>query len=162
MRHTVRNTSCIVMTVLIALTYTGNLFAYADGDGQVWLTKSIEGTLHTFDSDKIERLTVKLEGEWRFGDDARELFYQHADLGFTLKKCLVPWFDLGLNYRQVWEYKHRSAEDGGNYWLDEYRPHINGTINVTLSNWKFKNNSRVNSDHLMSNQKKMYGVLGIN
>ena len=88
------------------------VFAYDDGDLQVWNTGIVEGKLN-------DRLKVKVEEELRFGDDVSELYYTHTDGGFTYN--VTGGLDLGMNYRQVYEKKNGE-------WKEENRPHANGTV----------------------------------
>jgi len=96
------------------------------GDWQLWNTESIEGAF-------TEDWKVKLEEEFRFGDDMEELYYHHTDGGLTYK--LTDLFLLGLNYRQIFEKKK------GEY-KEENRPHVNGTIKWRWQDFTFKDRNR--------------------
>lgn len=132
---------------ILALSFvallTGTVYAYDDGDWQYWNTESIEGTIIDVGTETLDKVGAKLEGEWRFGDDVSEFYYQHTDVSLKLKKMFVPWFNFGIAYRQVWEYKHRDDVSGGNYWYTEYRPHFDPEVSFKYKGWSIKNRFRV-------------------
>ena len=102
-------------------------FATDDGEFQYWNTESI--------SFKVNKdLKITLEEEFRFGDDAAELSYQHSDLGITYLG-LAQWLDIGLNYRHVFEKK-------SDKWKEESRPHLNATVKWKLFDIDFSDRSR--------------------
>ena len=111
----------ICLGVLVATESTAE-----DGDWQLWNTESAEGNL-------AEDWKVKLEEEFRFGDNMEELYYHHTDGGLTYK--LTDLFSLGLNYRQIFEKKKDE-------WKEEKRPHINGTIKLERQGFTFKDRNR--------------------
>ena len=97
-----------------------NLYAYQSGDFQIW---------NTNDQDiKIGKATkLTLEEEYRYGEAASELFYQHYDWGFAwaFDKAL----EIALGYRLVLEkVKHK--------WMEEDEPYTNITGKFDI--WKFK------------------------
>jgi hypothetical protein len=112
---------------LLSIQLTPDAFAYDNGDWQYWNTESIEGNIN-------EKWKIKLEEEFRFGDEAGEFYYHHSDLGLSYK-C-YEWLKLGLNYRQVYEKKNRD-------WKQENRPHLNGTVKWALADFKFTDRSRL-------------------
>ena len=77
----------LIITILLSSNYS---FAFDDGDFQYWGTGSI--------SCKINKdWKLKLEEEFRFGDDASNFYYQHSDLG-VIYSGLAKWIDIGINY----------------------------------------------------------------
>ncbi len=70
----------------------------------------------------------------KWGDHAGELVEYNVELGLTTK--LSSWFDLALFYRQQYEKK-------GADWLEENRPHLNGTIKWKWNDISFSDRSRV-------------------
>ena len=116
----------IGLGICLFLFISSSSFAYDNGDWQFWNTYNIAGNL----SDKWK---MGLEAEYRFGDNIRELYYQHSDLGFTYKA--IDWFSMGINYRQVFELS-------SGVWTKENRPHFNGTFKWTMFNAKFEDRSR--------------------
>lgn len=88
----------LAMTViLIAIILMMPLSCVCDGsDFQIW---------HTENQDMIltDHAMITAEEEFRWGDDARELFYQHYDFGAV---CSVNKnMDIGVNYRLIYEKK---------------------------------------------------------
>jgi hypothetical protein len=86
----------IILLLLFGFLFSYHLYAYDDGDFQVWNTDTEELKINK--SSKIA-----LEEELRFGENASELYYQHYDIGFTysLNKSL----NLGTGYRHILERK---------------------------------------------------------
>lgn len=101
-------------------------FAYGDGDWQLWITGDMEGK-------PSEKWKVKVEEEFRYGSNLKEFYYQHTDCGLTRK--LTDWFNLGLNYRQIYEKKE-------GVWQQENRPHINGTFKWKWLDFEFEDRNR--------------------
>lgn len=108
-----------------------NAYAYDDGDFQIWHTEAQDigigkGTKFT------------MEEEWRFGDDARELFYQHYEWGVVYG--FDRRLDLGFNYRQVYDkYKHKFRE--------ENRPHVNAIAKLDIWKFRFEDRNRLEYRH---------------
>jgi len=116
-------TACAaVMTVWAAAA-----FAYEDNDWQMRSTNSIEGKI-------ANRLTLKLEEEFQYGDDIGEHFYHHTDGG--LSYSFREWFSMGLNYRQIYEKKKGE-------WKRENRPHLNASFKWKWSDFSLVNRSRL-------------------
>ncbi|MFA5147414.1 MAG: DUF2490 domain-containing protein [Candidatus Omnitrophota bacterium] len=106
-------------------------YAYDNGDFQIWHTENQEAGIG-----KGTKLTQ--EEEWRFGEDASELYYQHYDWGvvYGFDKRL----DIGFNYRQVYErYKQK--------WREENRPHVSATVKLDLWKFKFEDRNRLEYRH---------------
>jgi hypothetical protein len=120
-------TSTILFMVAIVALGGSNIFAYDNGDWQHWNRESIEGNIN-------ENWKVKIDVEFRFGDDCSELYHQYSEMGLSYR-C-SGWFDLGLNYRQIYEKK-------GEVWREENRPHINATFKWSWSDFKFEDRSRL-------------------
>ncbi len=102
----------LVLGICLNLFSVITVFAYEDGDWQFWNIESVEGDLS-------ENWKVKLEEEFRFGNNMEGLYYHHTDGGLTYK--LADWFYLCLNYQHIYEKKKTE-------WKQENIPHINGTI----------------------------------
>lgn len=131
------------LAVMGLLLVPFNSYGYDDGDWQYWNTEKISGKIIDVGTENLDSVDAGIEGEFRWGDDISEFYYQHADVGIKLKKLFAKWFSFGIAYRQVWEYKHRTAADGGNHWIDENRPHFNPEVNFKICDWKIKNRFRV-------------------
>lgn len=84
----------ILIQVVLALLLTARVYAYDDGDFQVWNTDVEEFKVN-------KNLKVAFEEEFRWGGNAREFYYQHYDLGLTYN--LNKYWSIGGGYRQVYE-----------------------------------------------------------
>ncbi|MGD9014740.1 MAG: DUF2490 domain-containing protein [Candidatus Omnitrophota bacterium] len=113
--------------MILVIFCCSQVFATDDGEFQYWNTESVSTKLN-------DDWKVKLEEEFRLGDDGGNLYYQHSDLGFTYSG-LTDWLDLGFNYRQIFEKK--SGE-----WKEEERPHLNATVNWKWLDYSFSNRVR--------------------
>ncbi|MCU0651433.1 MAG: DUF2490 domain-containing protein [Candidatus Omnitrophica bacterium] len=104
------------------------LYAYDDGDFQIWHTEAQEMEIN-------QKWKVAANQEFRWGDDASELYYQHYELGlvYALNKNL----DLGLNYRQILE------RDSKKKFRQENMPNIYGTLKWSLFGFKFDDRNRL-------------------
>ena len=100
----------LIIWIIVLSNYS---FATDDGEFQYWNTESVSYKIN-------QDLKMKLEEEFRFGDDGGNLYYQHSDLGLSYSG-LTDWLDLAINYRQVFEKK--SGE-----WKYENRPHLNASV----------------------------------
>ncbi|MGB2806490.1 MAG: DUF2490 domain-containing protein [Sedimentisphaerales bacterium] len=107
----------------------GPCFAFDDGDFQYW--SAVGGSF-----DINQDWGCSFEEEFRFGDDAGELYYHHSDLGFVYKG-FAEWIDLGFNYRQAFE---RTDSEGE--WKQENRPHLNVTLKGQLFGLNVSDRSR--------------------
>jgi hypothetical protein len=70
--------------------------AFDDGDFQVWNTEVEEFSVS-------QERKIALEQEFRWGDNAKDFYYQHYDIGFFQK--LKKYLSIGAGYRQVYELK---------------------------------------------------------
>ena len=122
-----KKTAKFTLSVCLLLSTSLPAFAFDDGDFQIWDTESVEVKLN-------DSLKVKIEEELRFGDDISELYYTHTDGGFTYNAA--KGFDLGMNYRQVYEKKKGE-------WKYENRPHANATLKWNWQDFKFSDRSRL-------------------
>ena len=125
MRH--RLNIYFLVSIFFVLFLSGLCFAADDGDFQYWNTESVSWKAN-------DDLKLKLEEEFRFGNNAGTLYYQHSDLGFTYSG-FAPWLDIGLNYRQIFE-------ESGTNWLSENRPHFNLTLKQKAFDWVLSNRFR--------------------
>lgn len=101
--------------------------AFDDGDFQYWNTEGISFRI----SDKWK---VKLEEEFRFGDDVSDFYYQHSDLGVTYSG-FAEWFDAGINYRLIFNEKKGK-------WKYENRAHFNCAFKFDLHGVHFSDRNR--------------------
>jgi len=110
---------------------TTQVYAYDDGDFQVWNTENQEFKIN-------QKTKITLEEEFRWGDDAGEFYYHHYDAGFVygLNKRL----DLGVNYRQIYEKKKGKFKD-------ENRPHLNAVLKYDFYGFKIEDRNRIEFRH---------------
>jgi len=110
----------------LILLSTVKIYAYDDGDFQIWHTEAQETAIN-------KNLKVTLEEEFRFGDNSNEFYYHHYDGGlvYALNKNL----DIGLNFRRVYEKVRGKLRI-------ENRPHINITPKWEMFGLKFEDRSR--------------------
>lgn len=124
-----------VILVMIGLTLclAIRVYAYDDGDFQVWNTEVEEWKIN--DSSRIA-----LEEEFRFADDANEFYYHHYDAGYSrdVNKNLT----LGFNYRQVYEKKQAHGK-----FKQENRPHINAILKCELFGFSLDDRNRLEYRH---------------
>ncbi|MDQ7824136.1 MAG: DUF2490 domain-containing protein [Candidatus Eremiobacteraeota bacterium] len=84
---------------------------------------------HKFDN----RLTAKLEIEYRYASSLEGNFYRHTDVGLE-RKC-SPSFAMSLNLRKIVEQAKGLA-----FWED--RPYVNGTFKWNWGNMEFSDRNR--------------------
>ena len=121
----------ICMIVGLALLLTTKVYAYDDGDFQIWNTENQE-----FKVNKESKIT--LEEEFRWGDDASDFYYHHYDAGFVYS--LNKHLDIGINYRQVYEKKKGEFKE-------ENRPHVNATLKYEFYGFKLDDRNRIEYRH---------------
>lgn len=121
----------IFWVTLLFLAATASAYAYDNGDFQVWNTDVEEYSI-----DKASK--IALEEEFRWGNDSREFFYQHYDLGYT--RQLKKWLSLGGGYRQVLSLQK-------NKWLVENEPYITATLFWELKGFKLDSRNRLEYRH---------------
>jgi len=124
-----KNTTWFLASMICAGFLSVPCFAFDDGDFHWWTSASA-----SVDINNDWKCTF--EQEFRFGDDAGELYYSHSDLGFVYGG-FADWIDLGINYRQIFG---RSGSAGD--WKQENRPHLNVTLKGQLFDLSVSNRSR--------------------
>jgi len=115
----------------LALGLGMRVYAYDDGDFQVWNTDVEE-----FKISKEAKLVF--EEEFRWGGNASEFYYQHYDIGlfYNLKRYL----NLGGGYRQIYDLKRGKFKP-------ENEPYLTATLLWDLSGFKFDDRSRIEYRH---------------
>ncbi len=111
----------------IALLLAVKVYAYDDGDFQVWNTDVEEFKINN-DS------KIAVEEEFRWGKNASEFYYQHYDLGYFYN--LEKWLNIGGGYRHVYELKRGKFES-------EFEPYLTATLLWGLLGFKFDDRSRI-------------------
>ncbi|HED10957.1 MAG TPA: DUF2490 domain-containing protein [Caldithrix abyssi] len=110
-----------------AFAAVNKVAAFQSGDQQLWNTESIEGGLSSL-------WKVKLEEEFRFGNNASDLYYTHTDMGVTYK--LTTHLSLGVNFREIFEKKNGVL-------IEENRPHVNAIVKWKWLDFKLSDRSRL-------------------
>ncbi len=116
------------IVVLIYLFFPIKCFAFDDGDFQAWYAMNFSWKIK-------ENWKFAWEKELRFGDDVRDHYYFHADLGVTYSG-FAKWLDVGIYYRQVFEEKSLN-------WTQEYQPHLDATLKFDIGEFKINNRGRL-------------------
>lgn len=116
----------VFVAVLVLLAAIDG-YAYEDGDFQIWHTEAQEFAV-------TKGWKIPIEEEWRFGNDASELYYQHYEIGaaYEAMKCLT----VSGNYRQVWEGERGKMKP-------EYRPYIQATPRWDVWVFRFEDRNRL-------------------
>lgn len=124
----------MVKLIILALCFTAiapAAYAYDRGDFQIWHTD--------YEDIKIGKGTkLSMEQEFRFGENARELYYQHYEWGFVYG--FHKMLDLGFFYRLVLEKIKRK-------WMEEDMPNVNATVKLDLWKFKFEDRNRLEFRH---------------
>lgn len=113
----------ILIVITVVSLFLGLNLLFGADDWRFWNTDSIQGKL-------TEKLSAKLESEFRFKDDMSEHYYTHADI--SLAYSVVKWLDTAFAYRQIYSLK-------GADWKDTNYPHIDGAFKWSWADWKFSN-----------------------
>jgi hypothetical protein len=119
--------------VIIGLTLflAAQVYAYDDGDFQVWNTDSEELKINQY-------AKIAFEQEFRWGGSAKEFYYQHYDVGFFYN--LQKYLNVGGGYRHV------LSKSKGKF-LIENEPYITATLLWDLAGFKFEDRSRLEYNH---------------
>lgn len=107
------------------------LYAYDDGDFQVWNTEVEELKINP-------DAKVVFEQEFRWGGSAKEFYYQHYDVGFFYN--LQKHLNVGGGYRHV------LSKSKGKF-LIENEPYVTATVFWDLAGFKFDDRSRLEYNH---------------
>lgn len=118
------------ISVLLGLIASA-AYAYDDGDFQVWHTDSEEKKIN-------DKFKISMEEEFRWGDNASRLYYQHYEPGLTY--IVNKHFEVALKYRQVYERK-------GNKFKEENQPNLNATLKGDLVGVGLEDRSRLEYRH---------------
>ena len=122
-----------IAVILVAIFFlaAGQVRAYDSGDFQIWNSNGEEVKIY-------KGVKFAMEQEFRYGNNATELFYQHYDFGFVygFDKSL----DIGLFYRQVFEWNTKK-------WLESDEPNANATVKLDMWKFKFEDRNRIEYRH---------------
>ena len=114
--------------ISLFLGLISNVFAYNDGDFQIWNTDVEEFQLN-------KKLKLLFEEEFRWGNDASEFFYQHYDAG--LAYAINKTWTVGGGYRQI--YQRSSANSP---WQAESDPYLFFAYYGDIAGFKFDDRNR--------------------
>ena len=121
----------VLLVAMIAISMSINAYAYENGDFQIWHTEGQDVKIY-------KDVKATMEEEFRFGENASELYYQHYDWGFLFG--FDKMLDISFNYRQVYnKYKYKFRE--------ENRTHANATLKLDLWKFKFADRNRLEYRH---------------
>ena len=122
-----------ILLLLAGLTFiaSGMACAYEDGDFQIWNANSEEVKIY-------KGVKFAMDQEFRYGNNAGELFYQHYDFGFVYG--FDKMLDIGLFYRQAFEWNTKK-------WLEEDMPNANATVKLDIWKFKFEDRNRLEYRH---------------
>jgi hypothetical protein len=120
----------VIVTVLFAAA-NPVYAAYHDGDFQIWNTNAQDVKIG-----KATRLT--LEEEFRYGEGASELFYQHYDWGFAW--AFDKRLEIDVGYRFVLERVKQK-------WMEGDEPYINLIWRQDIWKFKFEDRNRIEYRH---------------
>ena len=106
-------------------------YAYREGDFQIWHTEAQEVSIN-------KKARIGLEEEFRYGNDAEELYYHHYDIALYYDICKN--FTISGSYRQIYDLKKKK-------FMEENEPSINGIIKWDMFGFKFEDRNRFEYRH---------------
>lgn len=121
--------SFFIVGLILALAAQAH--AYDDHDFQIWNTDTEELKIN-------DHWKVSTEQEFRWGDNASELFYQHYDVGAFYS--FTKWFSAGGGYRHV------LTKSKGKYGIEQ-EPYIHITVAGEAAGFKLESRNRFEYDH---------------
>jgi hypothetical protein len=121
----------IIAIVGLVLLLVTKVYAYNDGDFQVWNTDVEEFKIN-------QDSKIAFEEEFRWGNNATEFYYQHYDLGYFYN--LEKWLNIGGGYRHVYELKKGK-------FMQENEPYLTATLLWDFKGLKFDDRSRIEYRH---------------
>lgn len=120
----------LFLTIFLSIA-AFKVYAYDNGDFQIWDTNA--------EDIKIGKDTkFTMEQEFRFGENAKEFFYQHYDWGFAW--AFDKRLEIALGYRLIYEKYQRK-------WREEDDPYTNITAKFDVWKFKFEDRSRIEYRH---------------
>jgi len=114
-----------------ALILSSKVYAYDDGDFQVWNTNAEECKI-------TDKSKIALEEEFRWADNANIFYYHHYDLGFSY--VLKKYLSVGGGYRHVYELKRGKFKP-------ENEPYLTATLFYDFWGFKFEDRNRLEYRH---------------
>jgi hypothetical protein len=120
-----------IFIVVFVLFLAVKLYAYDNGDFQIWNTEVEEIQLK-------KDLKLVFEQEFRWGDNAGEFYYQHYDAG--LFYSLNKYWNVGGGYRHV-------LNKSKGKFLVENEPYLTATFASQFAGFKYDDRSRLEYNH---------------
>lgn len=121
----------IILFAFFLIAVSREAFAYDNGDFQIWNSNSQEKQIS-------EKAKVTAEEEFRYADNANQLYYHHYDVGFFY--AFNKNFDLSLNYRHIYERRK------GKFRI-ENEPCVNAVFKWDMLGFSFSDRNRVEYRH---------------
>lgn len=121
----------IFILVGLAFLLSARVYAYDDGDFQIWNTDVEEFKIN-------KNLKVAFEEEFRWADNAHEFYYHHYDAG--LSYTLSKYWNIAGGYRQIYELAK------GKFKI-ENEPYIAATLLLTGGAFTFESRNRMEYRH---------------
>lgn len=122
----------IVLIVTGAILFLAvNAHAYDDGDFQIWNTDVEEFQLK-------KDLKLAFEQEFRWGDNVKEFYYQHYDVGLFYN--LNKYWNVGGGYRHV-------LNKSKNKFQVENEPYVAATFASQFAGFKYDDRNRLEYNH---------------
>jgi len=120
-----------LLLIALFLAAAGSAYAYDDHDFSVWNTDVQEWKINGGSK-------IALEEEFRWGDNAREFYYQHYDVGIFY--ALNKYWNAGGGYRHA-------RILAGNSWKTECEPYAVATLSRVFAGFAFDDRSRLEYRH---------------
>jgi hypothetical protein len=117
----------ILFITVLVVSIAFNAYAYENGDFQIWNTN--EQSVAIAKGTKFTN-----QQEFRYGNNAGDIFYQHYDWGFAF--AFDKMLELALGYRLVYE-KPKAK------WMEEDHYYTNITPKFDLWKLKIENRNRI-------------------
>jgi uncharacterized OB-fold protein len=119
-----------LMIALVLISAAG-VYAYSDGDFQVWNTDSQDFKVN-------KNLKAVFEEEFRWGGNASEFYYHHYDAGLLYK--LNQYWNVGGGYRHVYELSKRKFKL-------ENEPYVIAAVSLANKGFMLDSRSRLEYRH---------------
>lgn len=119
-----------ILTALILMA-SQKALAYDNHDFQIWNTDTEEFKINTSSR-------AVLEEEFHWGNNAKDFYYHHYDLGFI--HDLNKYLNIGAGYKQIYEKKNSGFKQ-------ENEPYGMATVFYDLAGFKLDSRSRLEYRH---------------
>lgn len=119
------------LIIALVLVLAAGVYAYSDGDFQVWNTDYQEFKVN-------KNLKAVLEEEFRWGGNAGEFYYHHYDVGILYNPN--KYWNIGGGYRHAYELSK------GKFKL-ENEPYVVASVFLTKEAFTFDSRSRLEYRH---------------